>query len=254
MYLRRTISTAGFALAMLLGLPASTTGAEDLSCEPQEAGAVEVAPGIRLAWAGSYHCGNAPESGTYNLTVDVANSADSDGSLSIDGLELIRMTPRPINQGPNATATANDLPATVEAGDSTTFTISGDYELVETDEGWKANLIFRVTVSDDSGEVHHLGMNALFRGSGADFEAEDEGRPEGVPDGPPEGISENQDDENWEEDAGPPSWVEPGGPPGGVPGGQGDESGGPEPPSWVEPGGPPKWVPGPPPWADAPPY
>lgn len=128
----------------------------------------EVIPGVTLTWTSSFRCDNVADEGTYDITVRVDNASGSAEAVTIDNLNLSHTTPRPRGQGPDATASASGLPITVAPGGSETFEVSGTYELVETDEGNKANLHLRASGSGvDSGLDFQLGINVQLRGTGA---------------------------------------------------------------------------------------
>ena len=101
------------------------------------------------------------------ITVTVANSAESAEAVSIDDLVLAHTTPRPRGQAPDASGEATGLPLALAPGQTASFTASGTYELVQTDEGKKANLHFRASGHGaSSGEPFELGINAHFRAPG----------------------------------------------------------------------------------------
>ncbi|MGH8875256.1 MAG: hypothetical protein ACRDVM_08410, partial [Acidimicrobiia bacterium] len=149
----------------------------------------EVVPGITLNWDSSFLCENAPENGTYTFTVTVTAVS---GSADIGDLVLNHTTPQPGGSGPDATITSVDgLPGTTDV----TFTVTGTYELVETDEGRKANLHFHATGTAD-GQPFNLGINAHLRGEGAVEDGDGDGPPDDVPPESPEdgeGPSEDGD-------------------------------------------------------------
>jgi len=83
-------------------------------------------------------------------------------------LELTHATPRPGRQTPSASARADDLPVVIGSGQTRSFSISGTYELVETDEGDKANLHLRATGAGAvSSEPFEVGINVHLRSPGA---------------------------------------------------------------------------------------
>lgn len=133
----------------------------------------EVLPGVTLIWGSSYVCLEADAEGTYRFTVDVRADANNVEAVTIDGFILSHTTPRPrrgllFGQGPAATGDTDDLPLTLEAGESAEFEVTGEFELVETDEGEKANLHFRASgFGNTTGDPFHLGINAHFRAPGA---------------------------------------------------------------------------------------
>lgn len=97
----------------------------------------------------------------------VANSADSTEAVAIDDLVLTHTTPRPRGQAPAASGEVTGLPLTLAPGQTASFSVSGTYKLVQTDEGKKANLHFRANGHGaSSGEPFRLGINAHFRAPG----------------------------------------------------------------------------------------
>ncbi|MCM8750333.1 hypothetical protein NET02_14360 [Thermomicrobiaceae bacterium CFH 74404] len=145
----------------------TTSSTETLGCEPIEQSAEEVLPGVVLTWDSAFLCADAPDAGSYELTVTVSNSAESAEAVSIDALTLTHTTPRPRGQAPSASGDATGLPLTLAPGTTASFTVSGTYELVETDEGKKANLHFRASGHGlSSGEPFELGINAHVRAPG----------------------------------------------------------------------------------------
>lgn len=152
-------------LGMTLGVhPAAaqeTCGVDDTSTEA-------VLPGVILTWDSSFRCTDAPDEGTYQITVAIANAAESAEAVTIADLVLSHTTPRPRGQAPAATAEPQGLPITVEPGTTDSFTVSGTYELVETDEGKKGNVhLLALGQGADSGEGFELGINVHLRASGA---------------------------------------------------------------------------------------
>lgn len=246
-----------YRIARLLGLFAllaafgSATAVAQETCIATEQTTEEVLPGITITWDSAFHCGDAPDEGSYEFAVTISNDADSADAIIIDALTLTHTTPRPRGQAPDASADASDLPVVIVPGESQSFTVSGTYTLVVTGASKKANLHFRASGYGPSVEPFYLGLNAMLRGVGADEPGDDNvggppswvtpgGPPSWVP-GPPPWAGEDDDDDD---DGGAPP-VTPG-PPAGVPG----------PPPWSggdddddddDDAGPPSWVPGPPP-------
>lgn len=152
---------------MLVGLTAGTALALQ-TCGVVDTETEEVLPGVTLTWDSSFLCADAPDSDTYQFTVTVNSAASSSESVTIESIELTHTTPRPGGSGPSATGTASGLPLSLAPGGSGSFTVSGTYELVQTDEGKKANLHFQAHgAGDASGESFSLGINAHFRAPGA---------------------------------------------------------------------------------------
>ncbi len=153
---------AALTIAGGLVLPAS---AQTQTCAVDDTSKKEVLPGVTLTWDSSFRCTNAPDEGTYEIEVTVRNAAGSSEAVVIKKLKLKHTTPKPRGQAPDATAEASGLPITVAPGDSDSFTVSGNYELVSTDEGDKANLHLKAIGSGvDSGERFKLGINVHLRG------------------------------------------------------------------------------------------
>lgn len=175
------------ALASIVaaGLLASiaTTAVAQQNCVVDDTSTKEVLPGVVLTYDSSHRCDNAPDEGTYSITVRVTNAEGSAEAVLIDELSVRGTTPRPRENAPDATATAGGLPITVEPGETGWFRVSGSYELVSTDEGNKANL--HLTASGEgveSGLPFDLGINVHLRGEGA-TEGGDDGADAGG--GPP---------------------------------------------------------------------
>ncbi|MGH2498559.1 MAG: hypothetical protein ACRDF0_00470 [Candidatus Limnocylindria bacterium] len=193
---------------MLWGLAGPAAAQE--TCVVVDTSTEEVIPGVTLTWDSSFLCANAPDSGTYTFTVEVTNHEGSAEAVTIDDLELTHATPRPRGSGPAATGEAAGLPLTLAPGETGSFTVSGTYTLVETDEGKKANLHFQAFGHGvDSGETFALGINAHIRAPGATEEG---------------GTGDLGGSAERNGSAGQPTLA-------------------------VEPTGPPSWASGPPPWA-----
>jgi hypothetical protein len=210
---------------LLLGaLPAS---AQTPVCQPTERSLEQILPEVTLSWDSAFLCAGLPESGTYQFTVTVTHEA---GSEAVDLLEapLVRTTPRPFGQGPDATGSATVLPLALQPGESASFTVSGDYTLVTTDEGSRANLHFLLEGQGAvSGVFFRLGINAALRGPAGtvpdddDDEREGDGPPPWAPGPPPWAGPPDQDDDDGDAaPGGPPPWA---GPPGS--GGEGNGRG-----------------------------
>lgn len=153
---RLGIVITALAIAGGIMLPAS---AQTQTCAVDDTSTQEVLPGVTLTWDSSFRCTNAPDQGTYEIEVTVANAAGSSEAVKIEDLRLKHTTPKPRGQAPDATAEASGLPMTVAPGDGGTFTVSGDYELVSTDEGDKANLHLKALGSGaSSGDRFKLGI------------------------------------------------------------------------------------------------
>jgi len=151
----------------LFALGPMTPALAQEQCQSVDTSTEEVLPGVTLTWDSSFLCANAPDEGSYQFTVSVTNHAGSDEGVRIDDLSLVNATPKPRGQGPDATGTATGLPLELAPGETGSFVVSGDYELVETDEGKKANLHFIADgVGTTSGAPFELGINAHFRAPG----------------------------------------------------------------------------------------
>lgn len=162
--MRRSLPTV-LALGLALGLqPASgqeTCSVHDISTE-------EALPGVILTWDSSFRCQDAPDEGTYQITVRVSNDGKSSHAVTIQDLSLRHTTPRPRGQAPKATAEPQGLPVTVEPGETDSFALNGTYELVRTDEGDKANLhVLAPGEGPDCGGGFELGINVHLRAPGA---------------------------------------------------------------------------------------
>lgn len=166
---RVTIFAASLVLALAAALVIAPPGLpEEQTCERGDESTEAVLPGVVLTWDSSFLSADGPDSGSYTLTVSVTNSGGSSEGVSIDDLELTHTTPRPRGQGPEATASASGLPVTVSPGETESFGVSGTYELVETDEGKKANLHFQASgEGSESAESFALGINAHVIAAGA---------------------------------------------------------------------------------------
>lgn len=152
--------TAATAGALVLPAPARTR-----TCAVDDTSRKEVLPGVTLRWDSSFRCTDVPRVGTYRIDVTVRGAAGSSETVVIRGLELVHTTPRPQGQAPEATAEASGLPMVVAPGHRESFTVSGEYELVTTDEGDKANLHLKaIGFGRRSGERFELGINVHLRG------------------------------------------------------------------------------------------
>ncbi|MBI2237967.1 MAG: hypothetical protein HYU54_05505 [Actinobacteria bacterium] len=154
---------AATGLVALGGMPATAEATR--VCGVRDTKTKEVLPGAILTWDGSFRCQDAPKEGTYEITVTVSNHGGSTEAVRIPDLKLSHTTPRPGGEGPDATAEADGLPVSVDPAETAIFTVTGKYELVETDEGWKANLHLRaVGTGVDGGVPFRLGINVMLRG------------------------------------------------------------------------------------------
>ncbi|MGH2449820.1 MAG: hypothetical protein ACRDGE_00825 [Candidatus Limnocylindria bacterium] len=155
-----------FGVIVALGL-ATPVFAQTQVCTLVDRSSKEVIPGVFLRWDSSFLCADAPDRGTYEFTVQVLNRARSAEAVRINRLRLIKTTPCPRGNCPAATGEASGLPIRVAPGQRRSFTVSGTYKLVKTDEGKKANLHFTAFGKGvRSGKSFKLGINAHFRAPG----------------------------------------------------------------------------------------
>ncbi|MGH9243356.1 MAG: hypothetical protein ACRD29_03375 [Acidimicrobiales bacterium] len=148
------------------------------ACVPVDQSTEEVLAGVTLTWDSSFLCADAPDAGSYTFTVTVTNAPGSADGVTVHSVELTHTTPRPGGQAPPGSGSAQGVPFEVSAGGTGSFSVSGTYELVETDEGSKANLHFlAMGAGSASGDGFELGINAHLRGPGA----EESGPPAGMP-------------------------------------------------------------------------
>lgn len=264
------IAAAGL-LALALAVPALGQS-ESPTCVAGEPTTELVTDGVTMTFDSDLTCSDAADAGTYSITVAVANDAASTAGVHIEEIALSHATPRTGGSSPEAgDPSASGLPLTLAAGEAGSFEVTGDYSLVQTDEGGKVNLHLRASglTDDDEAAPFVLGINVHIRAPGVvDDDNNDGDEPSGRPDwvpGPPPWVLEMFERLAA---AGFPFFTD--GPPNSEPSNEGptDERGGP-PPDWVqlpppareggddddgeeadERGGPPDWVPaGPPEWA-----
>ncbi len=158
---------AALVVAILIVAFTAVALAQSQVCEPVDQSTEMVIPGVNLTWDSSFRCDNAPDTGTYEITVTVMNHEDSFEAVSIGDVKLTHTTPRPRGRLPSATAEASGLPLVVAPGESGTFTVSGRYELVNTDEGKKVNLHLQARGQGVASiEPFALGINVQLRGPG----------------------------------------------------------------------------------------
>ncbi len=138
-------------------------------CEAEEQSTEIIAAGTTLSWDSALRCVDVADTGEYEFSVTVSNDFTSTQAVTIDTLVLSHTTPRPRFQAPEAAVdTISGLPATIAPGMSAEFSVRGEYTLVQTGEGRKANLHFRAKgLTLDSGEPFLLGINLFLRASGA---------------------------------------------------------------------------------------
>ncbi|HRP96652.1 MAG TPA: hypothetical protein PL143_10405 [Rhodocyclaceae bacterium] len=160
------LACAGIASLMMAATPAFAAQV----CSLTDQSTKEILPGVIVTWDSSFHCFNAPESGEYMITVRVSNAESSVEAVTVETLRLRHTTPRPRGRAPAATASAEPagLPITVDPGSTEGFAVMGEYELVRTDEGMKANLHLAADGFGDASLLpFSLGINVHLRGEGA---------------------------------------------------------------------------------------
>ncbi|HVL53402.1 MAG TPA: hypothetical protein VM344_04005 [Vitreimonas sp.] len=246
------LATLGL-LAAMTAVPA-TAQSDTPTCEAVGASTGQVADGAILSYDSSFACTDAAASGTWSITVSVANLAESTTGVELTELTLWRTSPQPGGVGPDASLASDTLPLALAVDANGTFDASGAYELVTTDDGDKATLHLRLAGVTDDDEPFQLGINVQVLGPGLEPDLggdNDEngengengdagGRPEWVP-GPPPWVIEMlrsifTTGFPWGTDDFPPRL--------GPENGENGENGNAE--------GRPTWVPGPPPWAPVP--
>lgn len=166
---RTTALLASLFLVMsLVSLPA----AGQQACQPLERQTETLSSGVTLSWDGSFWC--ADNDGSFQVTM-VVEVNPSSAAVGITDVVLRHTTPRPRGTTPSGSFTAQI--------DGLTVTVTGNYSLVTTDEGAKANIHF-TAVGTAEGEPFRLGFNVHLRGEGA---VEDGGNGDGRPPnvGPP---------------------------------------------------------------------
>jgi hypothetical protein len=185
-------------MSLLLSLVVTPALAQAQSCQMSGQKTQQVLPGVTLTWDSSFHCWDVSSSGSHTFTVNISNAATNREPVSIDTLFLFHTTPRPRGRAPAATGAASGLPVVVAPGEARSFMVSGNYQLVSTDEGMKANLHFRGNgKGTTSGLPFRMGINVLLRSEGSVEDGND--APPPWAGGPPP----------WA--GGPPPWA--GGPP-----------------------------------------
>ncbi|MGH2451702.1 MAG: hypothetical protein ACRDGE_10625 [Candidatus Limnocylindria bacterium] len=157
-----------FAIVLVLGaVVAASSLAQQASCTLTDQSTEEVAPGATLTWDSSFHCRNADTSGTYEIEVNVSNSAGSVDTVTVQAPRFEKATPRVRGQDPAGnSATATPASITLAPGQSGSFEVSGTYQMVETDEGFKVNHHLRAPGETDDGERFKLGINVALRAPG----------------------------------------------------------------------------------------
>jgi len=235
-------------IVTLLALSAVVPVSAQQTCQVDDQSTEQVLSNVTLTWDSAFICNDAPEQDTYTITITITNDAESEQGVNISEVVLSHTTPRPGGQAPEASLDdVLGLPLILLPGESGEITVSGEYALVLTNEGQKANLHFRILGNGVTTEApFRLGLNTMFRAQVIDDDDTDDENGNGNGNG---GGNGNGNDNV----GGPPTWV-PGpptdipGPPAWVPGPPTDE---PEPPSQIP--GPPTDIPGPPSWVPGPP-
>lgn len=164
-----SLNTMASAVLLLFSVDPVFGQPQTQICESTDQSTEQVIPGVVLMWDSSFHCRNAPDTGEYMIVVRVFNASDSAEKVTIENLELSHTTPRAGGEGPVGTADPSGLPITVKPGETKDFTVTGLYELIETDEGRKANLHLRAAGAGlRSSEPFALGINVLIRDPGTE--------------------------------------------------------------------------------------
>lgn len=249
------LATLGLLMAMT-AIPVAADAHDVCDAADQTSG--QVAEDVTITYDSLFVCTDAAASGTWSITVEIANDADSTADVTIDGASLSHTSPRPGGEGPEATAETEDLPLTVEPGVAGTIGIGGDYELVSTDDG-DEKAILHLRLSGTAGDaLFMLGVNVQILAPGVDPDLDD---PEEIDDPNGDGDGDGAAAGRPEWVPGPPPWVRelleaifssgfPWGTDDFPPGrGADDENGDAD----ADGEGRPSWVPGPPPWAPGPP-
>lgn len=137
------------------------------TCVAVDQSTKEVLPGVILTWESSFLCANAPDQDSYKFTANISSAGGSAESVTIEGILLTHKTPRVRGRTPGGNKTGDTLPVTVAPGSSGSFSVTGVYQLVQTDEGKKANHHYQAAgVGDSSGKTFLLGINVHFRAPG----------------------------------------------------------------------------------------
>lgn len=140
----------------------NTAGGKD--CTPSVS-QTEVRDGVVLSWEGSFTCAGVPDNGNYEFTINVRYVSGT-GTVTIEDALLVEKTPKPRRQVPAGGLDAVvGLPFTLDPGQEKSFTVSGSYGLVQTDEGKKASFHFEAP-GNVNGERFVLGFNGHFRAPG----------------------------------------------------------------------------------------
>lgn len=240
------LATVGLLVAMT-AIPAAAQSSTPV-CTAEGESTGQVTEGATLSYDSSFVCTDAADAGTWFITVNVANLAESATGIELSEVTLSHTSPQPLGAGPAAEVTSDTLPLTLATDANGSFDAEGTYELATVDEGGKAILHLWVNGATDEGEPFRVGINVQVLGPGVEPDVDDEngdgeadGRPEWVP-GPPPWVIEMlravfANGFPWGTDDFPP--------------GLGAEDGE-ELTEDDDAAGPPAWGPGPPPWVPAP--
>ncbi|HKX75046.1 MAG TPA: hypothetical protein VJR05_06625 [Acidimicrobiia bacterium] len=184
------------AVGLVVGLLAIPGTAQPVTCPVVDTSVEEVVEGVTLEWTSSFLCSDVPtdpSSGEFHIEGSVANL--SEATVNLSGLGLAFTTP----PGSSGSVTSDDFAATIGPGSTHTFTATGTYQMVETDEGLKVNLHLR-GAGDVDGEPFALGINVHVRGVGATEDGDGDDGDEGDDGGPP-------DFGDWTPGSGPPPFA-----------------------------------------------
>lgn len=139
-----------------------TTDCEAMSVTEQSQ--EQVLPGVIFTWDSVFHCREAPLEGSYGFSVTVSYIGEDGDAFILDKVLLTHTTPRPLGESPFASLEVEGLPLTLNSNSTESFRVWGDYRLVETDEGAKANLHFCADgYVDESADTLQFGLNAHLR-------------------------------------------------------------------------------------------
>jgi hypothetical protein len=226
--MKTIVFAALMAVLLISGMNPVAAQEAEHPCISVEQTTEEVVPGVFLTFDSELLCAGMEPTGVYAVTVHVTNEGTSvERPVTIDRLFLSHTTPRPRMTAPEATVVVDGLPVELMPGSMKSFTVSGEYTLVQTGQGMKANLHLRAAgYATMDWEPFILGINVMLRSEEHDEmdDLEDNGPPSWVP-GPPPWAADDDDD-----NGGPPPWV-PGPPPWAGQNDDDDDNGGP--PSWV---------------------
>jgi len=236
----------------------------------------DVTDGVSLTFDADFACPDADATGTWSITVNVANDSQTD--VTIESISLSHATP-PFGEDGDNTVDSDTLPLALAAGTASSFDVAGTYALVNADDGGLVHLHLRAAgvTDDDEAAPFVLGITVHVLGPGVELDDENGAAGDGPPSwapGPPPWLMDILrgifgDEFPWGTDSFPPpsdgagagAGADAGGdvatdpgpssgltlPPPATSGGQGAGDGAGDdatPPSWVNPGAPPAWIPG----------